>query len=243
LSDADFDFAPYGGPPLVDYMVCSTGRSGSTLLCALLAHSRVMGVPHEYFHLTEHARPLIERFQLARDGVVEPDSYVAALRRWRTSPNGVFGIKAHFNQAAFMLELGIIQRHFRALKFVHVVRADVVAQAVSFSIADQTGQWSSLGEAAREPVYDARGIDDRLNHVLTQNAAWLRFFAINDIRPLTVCYEDLLGSVDAVCKGVCDFVGVATDHQFTLGTAHIRRQGNDRNLEWCARFHREMRQW
>ena len=107
-------------PPLRSYLVCATPRSGSTLLCHLLAQTGLAGRPEEYFEALRHSgiprRPaeyfdperhanIIERlaFREMPDGAVhEPsplwrperyDEYLAWAIEQGTTPNGVFGAK------------------------------------------------------------------------------------------------------------------------------------------------------
>ena len=107
-------------PPLRSYLVCATPRSGSTLLCHLLAQTGLAGRPEEYFEALRHSgiprRPaeyfdperhanIIERlaFREMPDGeqpgpnpLWRPESYDRYLD-WvleeGTTPNGVFGAK------------------------------------------------------------------------------------------------------------------------------------------------------
>ena len=92
------------------YLVCATERSGSTLLCELLAGTGVAGRPEEYFEClsaTGHVRQPREYFDDAGDDSIlerlpplapprpAPDPVArlhAALERG-TTPNGVFGSK------------------------------------------------------------------------------------------------------------------------------------------------------
>jgi trehalose 2-sulfotransferase len=110
----------YRMAPTRCYLVCATPRSGSTLLCDLLAQTGVAGHPQEYFEALRHSgvprRPheyfdperhanIIERlaFRELLDGsehrpnpLWEPTSYERYLD-WAldqgTTPNGVFGAK------------------------------------------------------------------------------------------------------------------------------------------------------
>src|ERR1700710_772467 len=90
------------------YVVCATPRSGSTLLCALLAGTGVAGKPEEAFeHLwsTGLPRQPCEYFAGGGDAGIlallaptdpgradRSDPFPPALERG-TTPNGVFGVK------------------------------------------------------------------------------------------------------------------------------------------------------
>ena len=78
-------------------MLAGTPRSGGNYLCHLLWRTGLMGAPMEYFNF--HTLML----QMAvRLGVTSLADYVQRLLRVRTSPNGVFGYKAHFDHLQFM---------------------------------------------------------------------------------------------------------------------------------------------
>src|SRR3954469_25286570 len=83
----------------LSYVICSTSRSGSYLLCELLWRTGVAGAPEEFFH-PQYMPRLMERW-----GVEELDEYVRALLAHKTTPNGVFGAKIHWAQyGAVLLE-------------------------------------------------------------------------------------------------------------------------------------------
>src|SRR5215208_139697 len=80
------------------YLILSTPRSGSTLLCRGLEGTGLAGRPHEYF------RPE-GRLWSQYGGDADPVGYVARLLSERVSANGVFGAKVawrhllHFERA------------------------------------------------------------------------------------------------------------------------------------------------
>jgi LPS sulfotransferase NodH len=100
-NDARFDLPEFPGPTFsgtaTDYAICALPRSGSTLLAFLLGASGLMGVPDEYLH-PDHSRVLARHFGLF-DGGDPPDveTYLACVRKRRTSANGVFGIKVQYH--------------------------------------------------------------------------------------------------------------------------------------------------
>jgi LPS sulfotransferase NodH len=80
--------------PTKRYLICSTPRSGSTLLADLLDKTSFAGRPLEYFnnvYVEDYARTS-NTPQLARQ------KYWSDLQRMRTTENGVFGVKAHLTQ-------------------------------------------------------------------------------------------------------------------------------------------------
>ena len=105
------------GPPKISYLICTTPRSGSTLLCELLADTGIAGRPDEYFQqLRSTGLPMRPRDYLdgvapeivpaeAHDGESEQhnlydpyrffdfDEYVGWVKARATTPNGVFAAK------------------------------------------------------------------------------------------------------------------------------------------------------
>ena len=76
-------------PPQVSYIVCALPRSGSSLLCDILAATELAGAPTEYFD--DNQRTVFARhWNVARDA----REYLDAMIARKTSPNGVFGLKA-----------------------------------------------------------------------------------------------------------------------------------------------------
>lgn len=218
------------------YVVCATPRSGSTLLCALLAGSGVAGRPEEYFEFLWRSgapRQPREYFAGVDDAVppalldllapTEPgeadrgDPFPSALERG-TTENGVFGAKlmwTHLLDLADRLERpadpALLAERLPEPRYVHVTRADKVAQAVSLWRAVQTLAWRA---------------DD----------AWRAWFAANRIEPLTIAYEALADDARAVTASVLEHVGAGPAE---IPEPPLRRQGDDRSARWVERFRSE----
>src|SRR6266540_4982359 len=84
----------HGGAASVTFIVCAVPRSGSSLLCELLCMTGVAGAPTEFFD------PELEARFRAAWAVESFDEYLQALVVKKTTPNGVFGFKAHYHQLA-----------------------------------------------------------------------------------------------------------------------------------------------
>lgn len=130
------------------YIVCSTGRSGSTLLCKTLKNLKCCGNPAEYFHHNE-----TKKLQL-KDDPEKFINYCNSVLHQRLTSNGIFGIKMHWWQMYDFLkiakksplfenkkDLEILNTIFPNLKFIYISRQDIIAQAVSTTIALTTKVW------------------------------------------------------------------------------------------------------
>lgn len=239
LNNVSYDQPDYLGQSS-SYILCTAPRCGGTLLGSLLYQSNVMGVPHEYFHPEEVISGLCKRWSLPEK--TEDKVYLDTIKRKRSSPNGILGLKAHFSQISALTKSGPFTIFLKDIKcFVHVTRKDLVAQAVSYAMAHQSRKWSSLHKAEATPNYDVNLISNALNDILSQNLQWQRFFAVNNISPVTVAYEDLLEDPNQICKNICAQMGVITDHNFSIEKSPLNKQSSALNAQWIKRFKEENR--
>jgi LPS sulfotransferase NodH len=238
---------PPSATPIRPYVVCCAPRSGSTLLIQLLQGSGVMGVPAEYLNHRFLVRALGERFAaLDADGRIRPNFYLQTLVRRRTSANRVFGIKVLHSQMERWITIEIMRRMLRRSRLIWLRRSDVVGQAISLAIAQETQRWHAVGSgsAAEEPSvpdFSAERVRRVLGTILSEEAAWEQFFAVNRVEPLVVRYEDLVADPDRTCRAICRFVGVEAPRPFSLDTVATRPTGGAVNEEWRARWLEAMR--
>ena len=159
------------------YIICTSPRSGSTLLCKLLASTGVAGKPDSHFH-----EPSLERWLDYYD--LRPDPAVSKKQRLSmifaaaisegSADTGIFGLRLQRHSFAFFMkqlavlhpesdgEYGRFQAAFGRTLFVHLTRTDKVAQAVSYVKAQQTGLWHMAPDGTelerlappKDPVYD-----------------------------------------------------------------------------------------
>ncbi|MEQ9643331.1 MAG: Stf0 family sulfotransferase [Alphaproteobacteria bacterium] len=170
-------------------IIFSTPRSGSTYLCDLLLHNEAC-IAHEYFQPYHYMKILSERWDAPiQNG--DLSNYVEKLKQYRTFPNGCLGINLHGEHLPVYLRA---EKYFAALDvtYVHVVRRDQIAQAVSFHIAMQTRQWSSRYKSDRDPSYNYHLIRRRLEHISNGNNAISAFLRLRNADAVTIVYEDLI---------------------------------------------------
>jgi LPS sulfotransferase NodH len=223
--------------PRLAYVVCSTPRSGSGLLCRGLASTGQLATPLEY--LNPELRALVAGRWRCEPGL---DAYLDALHARRTAANGVFGVKLHWaqlEQAA--TEAGtspgeLLERVAPRARLVRITRADAVAQAVSLWRAERSGVWSLADGAAFEerPEYDFDGIAACLAELERAERAWDELLAGAD--PLTVAYEGLVRDYAGVVARVARHLGAIAP---TVPPPATRRLADGRSAELAARFSAE----
>jgi LPS sulfotransferase NodH len=230
-TDPVFEDAP---PPTTTFIVCSMPRSGSSLLCDLLASTELAGAPTEYFD-----RNQMDALR-GRWGTTTFEDYIARLLKSATSPNGVFGLKAHFHQFADAFRGIDPASVLPNLHLIYVTRRDRVGQAVSFAIATQTEQWTARqAPAGGEPAYDGGQIRYMLDWIEREERAWESFFAGREEPLLRIVYEEFAGSVEKTVLDAMDFLEIALPTGFAVPAPTLSRQAGPLNLAWAERFERE----
>lgn len=228
--------------PARSYFVCGTPRSGTTLLAGLLSSSGLVGRAGEWF--LPEAEPGWAGADYAR--------YVAETVA-RTSRCGVFGAKLIHSYFADFLEklrsvppwrgpsdLALLENAFPRPSFVWLSRRDVVAQAVSWSIAGQTREFYA-GDDRRTgaaPHYDHAVIRRLVRELNDGNESWRRWFATNGIEPLSVTYEDVCADTLAASRRVLAFLGLEVPSHVRVSELTVK-QADAVNAEWVARYRRE----
>jgi LPS sulfotransferase NodH len=241
--------------------IASIHRTGSTLLCSILRATHAAGTPMEYLNIhTHNFTTFRERHgvpRLAARGLA-----VGALRRltgraaWRsidyftreswvdylrtaarvaTTPNGVFGIKVHWNQYdEHMLRRGLDAGVWGVpVRWVRIVREDEVRQAISLVRAEQSHQWNSNMTATAETRYDEAAIERAIAAIRAANASWDAHFARIGASPVRVSYEQLTRDPDATVRRVVSAAGVTLE---TVPPPQTTRQSDGESARWAERF-------
>ncbi|MGH7198806.1 MAG: Stf0 family sulfotransferase, partial [Candidatus Omnitrophota bacterium] len=136
--------------PRISYIVCSTARTGSTLLCLGLQRTGVCGIPEEYFNPSTAFKIQDKSLGLAAYGAYLDEVLVKG-----ATPNGVFGLKIHWaNWLGFLARIKRMDRYkgtaisvilnkiFPGVRYLYIRRRDIVRQAVSLEKAFQTNVWT-----------------------------------------------------------------------------------------------------
>ena len=237
-------------PSFDSYLICATPRTGSTLLCGVLASSGVAGLPASYFNrrgLHQYADDW--RIARPRDGRID-GAYVRAARAAGTTSNGVFGGRIMAETLPELIadlagadpqaqtDVELLSEHFGRLEFVHLRRRDVVGQAVSWAKALQTHFWhpgETVEPGGRDPHYDEKLIGRLVGTIEEFEAAWTRWFAAHGVVPCEVSYQELAADPLSTAHKVLDHLGLRVPPDRRLVVGH-RRQADRVNADWAARY-------
>lgn len=250
-------------PPVDNYLVCASQRSGSTLLVESLAATGVAGTPEEFFQefpsschspqprewFAETDDPeILGLLAEVDDGVVDTRSFA----QWRAdvlaegrSANGVWGGKLMWNQVPLLITRarvgsGSLRTAIRVLLgadplYVHVYRDDVVPQAVSMWRAVQTRVWRHDGgaEDTDTAVYRAEGIAHLAGILLQQERSWREWFASEGIEPLDIEFGELTKDPSGTTSRVLAALG---QDPALAPPPPLKPQSNARSKEWVERY-------
>jgi len=241
--------------------IASVQRTGSTLLCSILRATAAAGHPIEILNLHADnftrlreeigdpqfslrgrleiaARKLLRRAPVRHVGLYSRASferYLHGVAARHVTPNGVFGLKVHWNQLVeTMLDEGRDVDFWGApVSWVRIRRSNEVRQAISYVRAAQTESWNSWMQERGEATYDEAAIVSALQHIDAGNRGWEGYFAARGITPLDVSFDDLVRDRDATVRRVMATVGVELD---VVPAPTTKQQSDTQSAEWERRF-------
>jgi LPS sulfotransferase NodH len=228
-----FEFEPT--EPRASYMVCSIPRSGSSLLCELMGGTGLAGAPAEYFH------PDKMRLLRRRWGVDTRDDYLRRLLTVKTTPNGVFGVKAHWGQYQPLFGDADPREVLPDPQLVFITRRDRLRQAVSWVRALQTLQWADRDSprGQRTPVFDADHITRKLRRIDREEAAWEQLAERHGLAPRRVVYEDFVEAQEQTVRDLLGALGVEAPADLRLPPPTLGRQADALSDQWVERYRAE----
>ena len=227
------------------YIICSTPRTGSTLLCELLASSGVAGNPHSYFR-SEDIDRRASQWGLRRGWRF--DAYVEAVRVRTATPNGVLGLRIMWGTLDEILhglrspggvagDRALLEAAFGSVRYVYLRRDDIVRQAISLFKAEQSNYWhSTQSRSPSEVQYDHDEIARRVDSLQNDNLAWNSWFESTGVEPLSTTYEELDLDPMGTAATVLRHLGLDASGELS---APNERLADETNQAWHARFLRE----
>lgn len=242
-------------------IICATPRSGSTLLCDLLAGTGVAGRPASYYRrqsIPHWARRLDVAAAGRTEGPEFDRRYLVAIRRQGTDDTGVFGLRLMWESLAELCarldalfpglpdDIARLEAAFGRSVYLHLSRGDKVAQAVSRLKAQQTGLWHVAADGserertmpAQAAVYDAGQLAGLVAELTEHDGAWARWFAAHRVEPLQVTYEALSADPRGVLERVLSALGHDPGRAAGAAVATARMADAD-SRAWADRYRTE----
>jgi trehalose 2-sulfotransferase len=217
------------------YVICTSGRSGSNLLCQYLSSTGMLGNPLEYFNGS--GRRLLGYPEYPDD----PSRQIDWILTEGATPNGIYGLKI-FPAQVELIEKSIHWTELLPnLRFVLLKRRDILGQALSSVRAMQTEQWRSSMPARGSAIYDGAQIYERLQIAARDYARLDIFFARRAIAPTIIVYEDLLADPQSAVDQVANLFGLRGQACTASERIDLKIQRDAITEEWRARFLAEYR--
>lgn len=211
------------------YVICTAARSGSNFLAQLLTSTGELGRPLEYFN--GPARRTLDHPDYSDD----PETQLQVITKLGATENGIYGFKLFIHQFDLVSQTRWAVR-LPNLAFVHLERRDVLGQAISWARARQTGQYRSTSASGGLPVYDGPTIAHCLSIIISEQARWRAYFAVNGLTPLTMFYEDLMDDPDAAVEAMGRLMRLPGPPHPNRALIDLAIQRDDLSAEWRARF-------
>lgn len=224
------------------YLLCATPRTGSTLLCSLLTSTNVLGSPESYFRV-EDEETWAERLGVPVVGGLVRDygAFATAVRAAGSTANGVFAARVMWGSVERVIEglappasqsdVEALEGAFGPLAVIHLTREDVVAQAVSWARAEQTGFWHHGDMTSARPEPDLGRMADLSKEIDDHNAMWARWFTANHVQPHRLTYEALTGDPAGTIAGLASHLGIVVPKVWRPASPH-RKHADQTNAEW-----------
>jgi LPS sulfotransferase NodH len=240
---------PYGGAVRShsSYLLCGTPRTGSTLLCSLLSSTGVAGRPESYFREPDR-RKWASRFGLgaADEGEVDSLDFVRGALRAGSTDNGVFAARVMWGTMQPLVDglrghlgghrdIDVLERALGPVRLLHLTRLDVVAQAVSWARAEQTGFWHQGDKSDATAELDLDQVERLVATIHEHNEAWRTWFRAQPVEPLRLTYEVLVSDPVETVRRVLEFVGTAPPVDWAP-VSTPERQADSLNAEWVRRY-------
>jgi LPS sulfotransferase NodH len=237
-----FDFPPFAGEPRIAYLLASVPRAGSTYFSHLLWRTGCLGAPLEYLNFD----PAGPYFFAATSAQAQLQLWRSVLRR-RTSPNGVFGLKAfppqlqaleRANPPLLRDVLATVLPRGGPKHVVYLRRRDRLAQTVSYARAAMSGVWrkEQEGAPAAPLAYSDEALEAAERGIAFQEQLWDQMLHQLGVEPLPVWHEDVLADPDAAARQVAGYLGVAIDPDAAVDIPAIVKQTRGDAADWAERY-------
>jgi len=222
--------------------LCATPRTGSTFLCDLLTSTGVLGTPESYFREPDEVE-WATKFGVPTCGANARNygRFIRAVISAGTTDNGVFAARVMWGTLDHMLrglrqpactsDRDVLERALGPLTFVHLSRENVLAQAVSWARAEQTGYWHEGDTSVHRPEPDVHQMTVLARTIERHDAAWNSWFDNHGISPHRITYEQLVRHPRTIVAGIAAAMDVGIPASWTPESSH-RKQADTNSAEW-----------
>ena len=213
-------------------LICFTNRSGSTLVSSLLSTYGLCGKPNRFKNYEYFNHNFVISFS-KKNNIVDMNSYIRSLVAKFSGSQGYFTSKVSASQLFWLAKDKILGKILHDPIFIYVKRKNIVSQAISLSIAQQTGCWTSLHKSKpnKDIMFKPELIIKNMNHISTCNSHFEMFFSLHSIEPIIVYYDELINNI----SGFREKLEKTIKTQITIENNQplkLKRQATELNIKW-----------
>lgn len=239
-------------------VICATQRCGSTLFIEDILNTEILGRPKEHF-LPWLREPLSADWALKLNELYSISSSNNGVMSVKVMANQIYGIDKRLSRIVDSNLIGIypsFRYHFQDAIWVWLRRKDVVAQAISRVMAEETKLYHATfnkddktfasniqrgydKEYNNTAEYNSEKILEYVTSIVLENLTWTKFFEDYEISPLNFIYEDVIRDTEAShLDALVKAAGIT--ERLVKKPRTLTKLGNARNLVWRDRFMNEM---
>lgn len=244
------------------YIICGTPRTGSTLLCDLLASTKKAGNPDSFYGRKFLAWWAGQWNLPSPDTMSERDYnivYLNAATKVGKGGTDIFGLRlmrenldelsATLDQIypGLTTDRARLEKAFGEILYLHLSREDKLAQAVSLIKAEQTGLWHVAPDGTeierlappKDPEYDFARIRREVLELESYDTAWNTWFTAQDIKPLRIGYERLSANPAAELTRICGALGIAAPSADDVRPG-VAKLSDEISHDWMRRYRSDL---
>ncbi len=212
------------------YLICFTNRCGSNLLAMALASSGKLARAGEFLNYDVVIK------QSAQRGFTSYQHYINWLIREKRAGTKTFGCKASAEQLIYLYNTGCLNYWKEKIRIIHITRDDVLSQAISLSIADQTKRWTSQQKGVDTQVsYNPDRLITIMHNTNTQNGLLAAIIKLLGLPAYKIHYESLVEDTPAVVKDIGFFLGLQ-DLTYKAENVPLKKQASEVNSAFRDRM-------
>ena len=221
-------------------ILCFTNRCGSNWLAELLYATELMGLADEFFNTERIQADCVDC------GLNSLDDFVRHLPGNHSTLNKIFATKLSWDQLYFLSRTKVLPWIIPNPQFIYIVRDDVAAQALSFLVAQQTGQWKSNWNSGLNGKIELADISNEqiimaISEILFAQSKFELYFEMLKLNPCRIHYEDLLAKPEFIIARILQYMKIPAPKKMEINSAKLQleKQRDEQSEKRLARFHRE----
>jgi len=193
-------------PKKINYVILISPRTGSTFFCDMLYNLNIMDKIDPFYEILHP--------DILKNSKKIPDKKFLINEFDKNRIKGMSGFKIMYGQLDKILtkkNIPIeksIDLFPEKTKFIVITRRNVLRQAISFLKALKLNEWKKTNNPNKQKEISLKNceIDRKIHELKKENLLIKKFCKVNNIEPLTLCYEDFADNKEIALKKILDYL-------------------------------------